>query len=177
MNNSCHLIINRPKRVYVSFFVGKPTVLSRLNSFYSLLVVDEWYYPKVIVCTGIDNACYVLSTLKGHRGKGPGPTSACDPVVPAVGPTKIWIATDSSKGAAAELEMNNSTGDGLSERSKHFLNILMQNESTQKNVHYLMLVMTKYMEIVQKQIADLTVNVSNLFPDLANEEVKNLDSK
>ncbi|GFY42328.1 dynamin-2 [Trichonephila inaurata madagascariensis] len=83
--------------------------------------------------------------------------SVCDPVVPAVGPTKVWVATDSSKGATAELEMDNSTGDGLSERSKHLVKVLMQNESTQKKVQYLMLVMTKYMEIVQKQIADLTV--------------------
>ncbi|GFR30556.1 dynamin-2 [Trichonephila clavata] len=83
--------------------------------------------------------------------------SVCDPVVPAVGPTKVWVITDSSKGAAAEHELNNSAGDGLSERSKQLVKVLMQNESTQKKVQYLMLVMTKYMEIVQKQIADLTI--------------------
>lgn len=86
--------------------------------------------------------------------------SVCDPVVPAVGPSKVWDATAASKkdeDGITLLDVENSTGDGLSEKSKHLVRVLMQNESTQKKVQYLMLVMTKYMEIVQKQMADLTV--------------------
>ncbi|GFS95414.1 dynamin-2, partial [Nephila pilipes] len=96
--------------------------------------------------------------------------SVFEPALPAVGPTKVWRVTDSSEGttkaaaaataaAAAEppLAADNSSDSGLTERSKYLVKILMQNESTQKKVQFLMLVMTKYMEIVQKQIADLTI--------------------
>ncbi|GIY56979.1 dynamin-1, partial [Caerostris extrusa] len=85
--------------------------------------------------------------------------SICDPVVPAVGPEKVWQAAMSgteevsTSGALTE----DGAGDGLNSKTKHLVNILMQNESTKKKVQYLTLVMTKYMEIIHKQISDLTI--------------------
>ncbi|GFU58996.1 dynamin-1 [Trichonephila clavipes] len=143
-----------------------PVIFSKTGNYGQYV---NWLH--VIVCTGIDNACYVLSTLKGHRVQSrshrvPPVWIATEssiygeviPLFPAVGPTKVWVATD-SKGAAAELgnEQLYRRRRRFFERSKHLVKVLMQNESTQKKVHYLMLVMRKYMEIVQKQIADLTV--------------------
>ncbi|XP_055952204.1 dynamin-2-like [Argiope bruennichi] len=82
--------------------------------------------------------------------------SICDPVVPAVGPTKVWHSV-SEEDTLPSTSIENGVGDGLESKTKNLLKILMENESTKKKVQYLTLVMTKYLEIVQKQISDLTV--------------------
>ncbi|CAL1278910.1 unnamed protein product [Larinioides sclopetarius] len=83
--------------------------------------------------------------------------SVCDPVVPAVGPTKVWHQVSDQEPLSSTSAAENGVGDGLQTKTKHLLKILMENESMKKKVQYLTLVMTKYMEIVQKQISDLTV--------------------
>ncbi|KAF8771658.1 Dynamin-1 like protein [Argiope bruennichi] len=82
--------------------------------------------------------------------------SICDPVVPAVGPTKVWHSV-SEEDTLPSTSIENGVDDGLESKTKNLLKILMENESTKKKVQYLTLVMTKYLEIVQKQISDLTV--------------------
>ncbi|GIY20711.1 dynamin, partial [Caerostris extrusa] len=108
--------------------------------------------------------------------------SVCDPLVPAIGPTKMWqtttqtspppdsdpadpdsTASDSASPSAGpapsslEKDIHNGLGDGLNSKAKDLVQVLMNNGHMQKKVQYLMLVMTKYMEIIQKQITDLTI--------------------
>ncbi|GIY03883.1 dynamin-1 [Caerostris extrusa] len=107
--------------------------------------------------------------------------SVCDPVVPAVGPSKIWqtcpaapepqqptASTDTTTAAAESTSENGeaiavqstssySEAGSLQRNSTQLVDTLMRNLSMQQKVQYLKLVTTKYIEIVQKQISDLTV--------------------
>ncbi|GIY02883.1 dynamin-1, partial [Caerostris darwini] len=83
----------------------------------------------------------------------------CDPVVPAVVRQKCGrLLCPAQKSCPTSGTLTeDGAGDGLNSKTKHLVNVLMQNESTKKKVQYLTLVMTKYMEIIHKQISDLTI--------------------
>ncbi|GIX78539.1 dynamin [Caerostris darwini] len=104
-----------------------------------------------------------------------------DPVVPAVGPTKIWqtcpaaapelqqptastdtttaTETTSENGESITVQSTStySEAGSLERNSTRLVDTLMRNGGMQQKVQYLKLVITKYIEIVQKQISDLTV--------------------
>ncbi|KAF8771657.1 Dynamin-1 like protein [Argiope bruennichi] len=91
--------------------------------------------------------------------------SVVTPLVPPVGPSKVWQTVpptdesppDETSENVTPKDINNGIGDGLQGRSNNLKDILMANDSTQKKVQYLMLLITKYLEIVQKQISDVAI--------------------
>ncbi|XP_054720053.1 dynamin-1-like [Uloborus diversus] len=75
-------------------------------------------------------------------------SSVCDPVAPAAGPVKIWDTEDS------EDESNN---------SEQLLRKLKKSNQIQQKVKYVTAMVLKYLEIVHKQIGDITIKYTVFF--------------
>ncbi|XP_054720945.1 dynamin-2-like [Uloborus diversus] len=77
-------------------------------------------------------------------------SSECDSVAPAAGPVKIWDAKEDAE------DVSNTSDQVLQYKLK-------QSDQLQRNVKYVTALLLKYLEIVHKQVVDITIKYTVYF--------------